>query len=94
MNFSPEQYWGCVCAPSLMAQLRLVFENIVWTYVAKCTEVAADFMILVISAVSPTATEEFKENEDDLNFDKISDSIVEVERGPRPGFARERVTRS
>ena len=58
-------------------------------------QVAADFMSLVITiAVSPTASEEFKENEDDLNFDKISDNIVEVERGPRPGFARRRVTRS
>ena len=52
-------------------------------------------MSLVITiAVSPTAPKEFKENEDDLNFDKISDNIVEVERGPRPGFARGRVTRS
>ena len=58
-------------------------------------QVAAAFMSLVITiAVSPTAPKEFKENEDDLNFDKISDNIVEVERGPRPGFARGRVTRS
>ena len=62
---------------------------------AKCTQVAADVMILVIMvAVTPTAAEEFKENEDESNVDKISDNIVEVERGPRPGFARKRVTRS
>ena len=77
-----------------MAQLRLLFGNIVWTYGANCTEVAADFMILVIIAVSPMATEELKENEDDPNFDEISENIVEVERGPKPGFARGRVTRS
>ena len=62
---------------------------------AKCTQVAADLMILVIMvAVTPTAAEEFKENEDDPNLNKISDNIVEVERGPKPGFARRRVTRS
>ena len=62
---------------------------------AKCTQVAADVMILVIMvAVTPTAAEEFKENEDDPNLNKISDNIVEVERGPKPGFARRRVTRS
>ena len=62
---------------------------------AKCTQVAADFRILVIMvAVTPTAAEEFKENEDDPNLNKISDNIVEVERGPKPGFARRRVTRS
>ena len=62
---------------------------------AKCTQVAADVMSLVIMvAVTPTAAEEFKENEDEYNVDKISDNIVEVERGPKPGFARRRVTRS
>ena len=62
---------------------------------AKCTQVATDVMILVIMvAVTPTAAEEFKENEDESNVDKISENIVEVECGPRPGFARKRVTRS
>ena len=55
----------------------------------------ADFMILELTpAVSSTGIDEYKENEDDPNVDKISENIVEVECGPRPGFARRRVTRS
>ena len=55
----------------------------------------ADFIILELApAVSSTGMNEYKENEDDPNVDKISENIVEVESGPRPGFARRRVTRS
>ena len=55
----------------------------------------ADFIILELTpAVSSTEMDEYKENENDPNVDKISENIVEVECGPRPGFARKRVTRS
>ena len=56
---------------------------------------SADYMILELTpAVSSTGMDDFKENEDSPNVDEISENIVEVECGPRPGFARGRVTRS
>ena len=56
---------------------------------------SADFMIFELTpAVSSTGMDEIKENEDDPNVDKISENIVEEDSGPKPGFARRRVTRS
>ena len=56
---------------------------------------SADFMNLeLMPAVSSKGMDGFKENEDNSNVDEISENIVEVECGPRPGFARGRVTRS
>ena len=56
---------------------------------------SADYTILELTpAVSSKGMDGFKENEDNSNVDEISENIVEVECGPRPGFARRRVTRS